>query len=329
MNIPPLFDPSAYRCLHQDLAKFNDNELIEHYLKYGRAEGRTSNFLRDRKSFSSLITSDVEALEIGPFASPLLNGKNVWYCDVLDQDELVKRAKEIGINPDSVPRIDYKLGPLFLDEISRQFDAILSSHSIEHQPDLILHLNQIERKLRIDGRYFALIPDKRYCFDREIAPSTIAEVIQAYEEKRSTHALRSVIEHRALTVHNDCTKHWAETKRPRHTISSNKVLKAIEEWRSANGGYIDVHAWYFTPESFLQIVELLNGLGLTTLKVEQIYPTRRNANEFWAILKNGECSQNFDLLFANSETLLPQPKKISTQFYLLIKKILNSFKQNL
>ena len=104
------------------------------------------------------------------------------------------------MNPDAVPYIHHVLGPQGLDGFTEEFDAVLSSHCIEHQPDLVHHLQQVQHKLKNDGgRYFILIPDKRYCFDKHIAPSTIAEVVQAHEEHRTVHTLRSVIEHLSLT----------------------------------------------------------------------------------------------------------------------------------
>jgi SAM-dependent methyltransferase len=262
-----------------------DDQLVDHYNRYGKSEGRASNGLANRQDFASIISPDISALEIGPFASPLLQGENVSYCDVFDREELRRRARDYGLNPDAVPTIHYKLGGMYLDEIPREFDAVLSSHCIEHQPDLIGHLQQVERRLKRGGRYFILIPDKRYCFDRYNAPSTIADVIQAHEEKRSIHTLKSLITYHALRVHNDPARHWKESGAERPPVEPKKVREAIDEWRTAKGQYLDTHAWYFTPESFREIVDLLGHLGFTSLSTERIYGTRFCTPEFWAILK--------------------------------------------
>jgi SAM-dependent methyltransferase len=261
---------------------------VEHYNLHGKSEGRVSNGLADRKAFASIIRPDTSVLEISPFAAPLLHGPNVSYCDVFDQEELKRRAAGHGLNPDLVPHIHYILKGMSLDEIPMTFDAILSSHSIEHQPDLINHLHQVEHRLTEGGRYFVVIPDKRYCFDRFNAPSTIADVIQAYEEKRLVHTLKSIITYCALRVHNDPGRHWSERDSQRPSVELQKVKDAIDEWRSAEGRYLDTHAWYFTPDSFAEIADLVNRLDFIKLSLERIYSTRFGSNEFWAILKKNE-----------------------------------------
>jgi hypothetical protein len=150
-------------------------------------------------------------------------------------------------------------------------------------------LNQVQSRLSSGGRYFAIIPDKRYCFDKQIAPSTIADVILAYEEKRTAHNIKSVIEHKALTVHNEAQAHWEGRNDPKYEpVNYDRVKEAIDEFRGANGRYIDVHAWYFTPDSFACLIGGLNKLGLVALELERLYRTRYGSNEFWVILYKGE-----------------------------------------
>lgn len=279
----PEFDPRFYRKANPDLAHMNDAALHEHYQTFGRQEGRAANTLRTRTDFVEQIPSKASVLEIGPFANPMLRRSEVRYCDVLDQAQLRERARIVGLDPESVPAMHYVLGSSGLDAVPNTFDVVLSSHNIEHQPDLIAHLQQVVRRLRPGGRYFLLVPDKRYCFDRLIAPSTIAEVIEAHHSRRTVHTLRSVIEHRALTTHNLAERHWNEPEPQRH-VDAALVRLAMDEWKAANGGYVDVHAWYFTPDSFAELVRLLRELSFSPFRVERLYATRRGANEFWAVL---------------------------------------------
>jgi hypothetical protein len=60
---------------------------------------------------------------------------------------------------------------------------------------------------------------------------------------------------------------------------------AMEEYRSAEGGYIDVHAWYFTPESFRETISALAAIFPISLTPIRIYPTRYSGLEFFAILR--------------------------------------------
>lgn len=284
--LPQAFDVSIYRELHADLRGMSDEELVRHYDEFGRDEGRRCSAVQSRADFISLVPTSARSLEIGPFAAPVLTGPNVTYCDVLDTAGLRVRAGEHGLDPAAVPPIDHVLGDDQLDGIPGRFDVVLTSHAIEHQPDLVEHLQQVRRRLEPDGRYVAMIPDKRYCFDRDIAPSTIAEVVSAHRERRRRHTLRSVIEHRSLTVHNDSGTHWNERLvRHRPSTDAEAVRRAIEEFDDANGNYIDVHAWYFTPDSFVEIIRLLYALELIDLEIERLYPTQFSHNEFWTVMR--------------------------------------------
>lgn len=281
-QLPQEFDADSYRALHSDLAGLRTDDLIAHYRNFGLAEGRTANSLRDRIDFVKLVPEGAQALEIGPFCSPLLSGPNVSYFDVLTREALVARAHQIGLDPSSIPRIDYA-GEL--STIGRRFDVVLSSHCLEHQPDLVRHLQEVEKLLMPEGAYFLLVPDKRYCFDHFIPLSNLAEVIVAHYERREVHTLRSVIEHRALTTHNDSLRHWRGDHGAAFDNVDERVRRAVQEFDGADGEYIDVHAWYFAPDSANRILTALKSIGLIQLGVHRLYPTRYGSNEFWIILR--------------------------------------------
>lgn len=283
LDFAPEFDPTFYREVHPDLRHFSDAELLEHYQNYGRAEGRAASPMAHRPFFLEAIRHIRPALEIGPFDNPLLEGPDVRYFDVLDTDALKRRAEKIGSNPKNVPNIDYVSKDGDLSVVMDTFHLVLSSHVIEHQPDLIRHLNQVAAILTPTGCYAVFVPDSRYCFDHFIGLSNIAEVIDAHFAERRVHSLASVIEHRALTTHNDAGRHW----RGDHgdsAIDPNRVRAAIEEWTAAAGGYIDVHAWQFTPASFRNIIRALHALGLSRLYPLRVYETVYGSVEFCAIL---------------------------------------------
>jgi 2-polyprenyl-3-methyl-5-hydroxy-6-metoxy-1,4-benzoquinol methylase len=283
-TLPDEFEAEAYRSLHPDLTHMTDVQLLHHYKTYGREEGRTANRVRDRQSFSRLIPNTINALEIGPFCTPILRGLNVSYFDVLSQEDLVARAHSLGLDPAGIPNLDYTSPTGSLEVVERQFEVILSSHCLEHQPDLIHHLQQTRRLLQPEGAYFLLVPDKRYCLDHFIPSSNLAEVVAAHYERRTAHTLRSVIEHRALTTHNDSSHHWQGDHGTNFDNVKDRVEIALREFDDANGRYIDVHAWYFTPDSACAILSALHGMGLIKFSVRRVYPTRFGANEFWLVL---------------------------------------------
>jgi SAM-dependent methyltransferase len=202
-TLPNEFDAQTYRSLYPDLVHMTDPELLAHYKEFGRKEGRTANNLRDRNDFVALVPKSATVLEIGPFCNPLLRGPSVSYLDILSQEALVARASSLGLDPSGVPYIDYISPTGELSIVKRRFDVVISSHCLEHQPDFAAHVQGVGQLLLSGGAYFLLVPDKRYCFDHFIPTSNLAEVIVAHYERRKVHTLRSVIEHRALTTHND------------------------------------------------------------------------------------------------------------------------------
>lgn len=58
----------------------------------------------------------------------------------------------------------------------------------------------------------------------------------------------------------------------------------MREFLAADGDYIDVHAWQFTPESFRLITQTLFDLGFIDMKPYRVYATPRPRNEFTAVL---------------------------------------------
>lgn len=292
-DLPEIVESKVYLDLWPDLGLLTDQAAIDHFATFGIIEGRQANCLSSRVDFVSLIPPDADVLEIGPFNRPLVSGSNVRFFDVLSEQELAVRAHAQGMPSDDIPKIDFVSRSGDLTVVTQPFDYVLSSHCLEHQPNLISHLRQVERILRPSGLYFVLIPDKRYCFDFFIAESTVAEVLEAHYTDRKTHNLKSVIEHRALTTHNDCKRHWAGDHGERFGSVAPRVAAAIREFEAAAGDYVDVHAWYFTPDSMAVLIDVLRKLSFIGLSLERLYPTRRFSNEFWMVLSKDRRSGIF------------------------------------
>ena len=241
---------------------------------FGRGGVGAEDFIRK-------VPTDAPVLEIGPFVSPRLEGEHVRYLDLLDQAGLNARAARKGL-PQTAPRIDYVSESGDLSAAQGPFAAVFSGHCIEHQPDLIAHLGAVERLLRPGGRYFLIVPDKRYCMDHFLPESTVAAVIDAHLRPSGRHTARSIIEHRALTTHNSPRRHW----RGDHGSPGRdpeRLKAAIRE--ATSGRPSDVHAWTFTPASFRRLMEALNSVGLSALQVEAVHPTPYGRGEFCTVLR--------------------------------------------
>jgi hypothetical protein len=286
---PPEFDAVFYKSIHADLWDHDAAALVHHYETFGRAEGRRATPAVPREEFVALFPSEVPTLEIGPFNNPMVAGEFVRYFDVLGTDGLIERAKRLGLGYEKVPHIDYIDSTGDMSGISEKFDVIIGSHIVEHQPDLVRHLIHVRNLLSDNGFYFCIIPDKRYCFDHFIAESSIADVIDAHLSGRRVHTLASIIEHAALTTHNDSVRHWNGDHGGRPD-DAYRVRGGIEEYRAAEGRYLDVHAWQFTPNSFKAIINMLEALRYINLKLIRVYDTPYGGIEFYTILKREKSS---------------------------------------
>lgn len=284
---PSNFDVKIYK-KYTDLKSMNNKLLEKHYKLYGKTEGRICSKISNKSSLIKYINSNkLKCLEIGPFDCPNLKGGKVKYFDVLDQDSLKKRAKKLN-RKGKVPYIDYVSSNCDLRIIDEQFDLVLSCHSIEHQLNFIKHLQDVSKLLNDNGYYVIILPDKRYCFDHFIKESTIADIICQYTNKSKLHSIKSVIEHRSLTCHNNKIRHWNNDHgNPTYFSNTNSIINAIKEYQNSisNNQYIDVHSLQFTPDSFKNIINLLNQLNYIDLVIDNVYNTIKNSNEFFVILK--------------------------------------------
>jgi SAM-dependent methyltransferase len=278
-------DPDFYRQKYSDLAHLDAEAARHHYTAYGIREGRLALPAGVREGFVGLVPQDQPVLEIGPFTNPVLRGRNIRYADVLTTGQLRARAVELGLDPSGCPEVHYPLPTLDLGTIPERFTVVIGSHNIEHQPDLIRHLQAVERLLQPDGRYFLLVPDKRYCFDHFLPETSIADVVTAYMRKAKVHDVGSIVEHWALTTHNDSERHWQGDHGVPHIAHTlDQVKRAISTYESDPEQYVDVHAWQFTPDSFGRLIDIIADLGYTRLRPQVVYPTVHGRNEFCAIL---------------------------------------------
>jgi len=228
----------------------------------------------------------VTFLEIGPLNRPLLRGENVKYFDLECTSDLKNKAKNEGLDPDTVPNIDFYHSEGDLSVVNEKFDTVVSSHVIEHQPNFILHLQNVSRILQSEfGHYSLVIPDKRYCFDALIPETKITEIIEAFESGATKPSFWKLLEHRALTTHNDPVLHWSGNHGVPNLDLKKRWNAARDEFKKAEGKYIDVHCWQFTPFSFATIINGLFDLGYIDFKIEEIFDTPFNDLEFCAILK--------------------------------------------
>ena len=171
-----------------------------------------------------------------------------------------------------------------------RFDNVFAAHSLDHQPCLVSHLSDVASVLKPGGRYFVVLPDRRYTADYYLPDSTFADALEAFAVQRTRHSARSLAAQLLFLTHDDGARHWSGDHGPDPRAQPpdprlREVLGAIFRAVRANSSYLDARAWHFTPATFRWLIQVLADYGLSPFRVERIYPTIRPAKEFYAVLR--------------------------------------------
>lgn len=285
-DFPPEIDPRFYRAKYPWLRFLSDARILNHFNHKGRARGWQASPAAIRPNLIGLMDGFRPMLEIGPLDRPMVTGDGVAYFDIHDAQALTEKARRAG-RDGTPPQIDFVSPNGDLSIVDRTFRAVCSAHCLEHQPNLIGHLNAVARILDDGGYYFLALPDKRYCFDHFRPASTVADALDAHLQRRTVHSVATIVASAGLSTHNQVRRHWdGDHEDPGYRDRrAKRVRGALKKLRAAKGGYIDAHAWCFTPQSFRDLVDLLYAAGQSGLEPVRVYDTPRPRVEFMAILQ--------------------------------------------
>lgn len=237
----------------------------------------------------SFIDKSGYGLEIGPSYHPLAPkklGYNVRTLDYLSQFDLIEKYALLSVPVTEIEPVDFVWSGESYAELMgghSLFDWVIASHVIEHMPDFIGFLKNCTSVLKEDGILALVIPDKRYCFDHFRPPSSIAQIIDAYQAKLTRPSLGMIADSYLNQVQRNGSITWNPLTRGsfhfQHTIAETKAEMVRPE-------YNDVHAWSFTPHSFRLVMNDLVSLGYLDLK--EIYFGNTSSFEFMVILQKSK-----------------------------------------
>lgn len=164
------------------------------------------------------------------------------------------------------------------------YDTIVASKSLEFQPNLVNYLKNIYDLLQPGGKYCVVLPDCRYDATHHMTPSSLAQVLKARFDSRTTVLPETLFEHAALQTHNDAARHW----RGDHDLPSFDRIQEAQKYLNSQYAVLPtssrVQAWVFTPHTFQQIVNALHATGHSGLELKKLFVTLKNKNEFCAVL---------------------------------------------
>lgn len=237
-----------------------------------------------------------KGLEIGPLFDPVVHrpGADIRYVDVHSGPELkayysahpdvpvedIVDPDFVLIGPDGTRSLPEAVGG------TACFDWVVASHVIEHVPDLISWLEEVAAVLVDGGRLVLAVPDRRFSFDADRDPTTVGQILLARRLRDTIPSVRAIYDHYSRVVTIDAGQAW-DGRRPsaRDRIHGQDYVQEQLRLATEEGRYVDAHVWLFTPQSFVDQLGELAGLGLHCFAVEQVIPTAERELEFYAVLR--------------------------------------------
>jgi SAM-dependent methyltransferase len=167
-----------------------------------------------------------------------------------------------------------------LDELLGQdrrsaYDFFIASHVIEHFPDLLGFLKEVETLLKVSGILSLVVPDKRYCFDFFKPLTLTGSILAAHRNRATRHSKCTAFEHVAYSCWRDSAGTWERQSGELglfHTLEETfSIFCTLDD--SPTAPHVDFHRWFFVPSSFRLILEELRLIGEITFEVAQSFDT--------------------------------------------------------
>jgi SAM-dependent methyltransferase len=240
--------------------------------------------------------------EIGPLDKPLV-GKSEGHVIYIDHCDTQALRAKWSIDPS----ID--LGKLHVDAVwgeqtlqqaiagyaqtaggasaSGGCDYVIASHVLEHVPDMVSWLKEVDAVLKPHGELRLAIPDKRFTFDYLRQTTTLAGVLNAYVRRDRVPNTYCILDFMLNMAPVDCTAAWQGEIDPSklERRATFEGAMAVVQDALQNGSYHDVHCWVFTPASFGQLCAELAQYGLLDFECAEFFDTVRNEFEFIVSLR--------------------------------------------
>jgi hypothetical protein len=249
--------------------------------------GLAERMNRIEKLLSGLDISTLNGLEFVPQCAPIVAKSDgaVRYVDHVDTDALKsKYASDPNVRITEVVSVDivWEHGKLAELVGPSRIDYAVASHVIEHVPDLVGWLREIEAIFHESSELRLAVPDKRFTFDHFRSTSSVPDVLAAYVDGADKPSTRQMLDHFWFSSEVDLNAAWrgeltSNGRAFAHTLSAS-IAMAEEAKR---GVYHDVHCWVFTPVSFAILMANLCFAGLLKFGCTQLIDTEYGALEFF------------------------------------------------
>lgn len=249
----------------------------------------TTRARRRRFIARNVDVSATRFLEIGAMDSPTFvnAGVDVSFLDWFSRDELLERHGENPRrNPERIVEVDHVVkSPRFSEEIDERFDAVIANHVLEHVPDAITWLQQLQAVTKPAGSLFLAIPDRNYTFDYLRPESTFVDLLRAHDLRLERadyyQVLSSLLYHRPIRA----KEAWAGELEDKLARARFSVPDAIERARTMSQSYSGIHCHVFARGSFERLCGDLTESGLVEWAIGDIDDVQPDHNEFHVMLR--------------------------------------------
>ncbi|HEY9792429.1 MAG TPA: methyltransferase domain-containing protein [Candidatus Obscuribacterales bacterium] len=255
---------------------------------------------RRQKLLTGLSVSEKLGLEIGALDKPIIKRTDgdVIYVDHADTPALrAKYGHDSNVASESIVDVDAVWGKNTLYEaVQRKVDYIIASHVIEHVPDLITWLTELNQILNDNGTVRLAVPDRRFTFDVLRHETVLSEILHAHLLKPRAPMPVAIFDYILNTRKVNSAEAWdgkidlASLKGPRTVNESISLAESILK----SGEYHDVHCWVFTPRSFATLFEQMATAGLINFACEHFFDTIEHELEFFVIMR--KCDDRQELI---------------------------------
>lgn len=286
---------------------------------------------RKEKITSAVNSKTGIGLELGPLSSPVVlkSESKVFYVDHMSTSDLKTKYKDEPVVLDDIVNVDYVVGKKSLKTSvgGKKFDYVIASHVIEHIPDVIRWLKDINSVLKPGGVLSLVIPDKRYTFDITRRTTDVSDVIGAYIEERKRVDSSTMFDY-LKEYRKNIYAYEVNEKIYEDFINKPRRYNPEEVWeltrKNAKGiGYVDSHCSVFTPYSFFEIIKYLIEYDLFDFEVVDFIDTAPSELEFYVSLR--KCKPNTSKLKKRSSVpTLKAPlteKQLQYQISELVEKL--------
>src|SRR5262245_29420991 len=244
--------------------------------------GEDKGISYEEKLLGMLPLSTGKGAEIGALNTPVTSKRkcDVLYVDHLDAEGLRKKYPTVqGIVEVDRPMVNGSLKETLISDAP--LDYLVASQVFEHVPNPIRWLQEVAAVLRTGGLLAMSLPDRRMSFDFLREETQAADIVAAYLEDAAVPNVRCVYDHHSLASFVNMDWASSESVFPEDIVSGRGAVRpklATDQhmplvYRAREGEYLDVHAWVFTPPSFLLVMAQLAGDGFLPFRLRQFYPT--------------------------------------------------------